>query len=144
MLAPTNSRTDMLSASMHRKQTFAKFSIVGIDRVRALIAVGGFIGLCLVVFVVGAGAHFFGSSKAPPPAMSTQQGEAIHRQGAIMFTPQHGHTCWQRRFDNLSGQVVSDRVVECPGEVVTERVKPERHDNTVRIRAIMKDFKQRK
>ncbi len=134
----------MLSASLRRKLTTARFSIAGIDRVRALIAAGGFVGLCLVVFAVGAGAHFFGSKPVPPPAISTRQGEAIHRQGAIMFTPQHGHTCWQRRFDNLSGQIVSDRVVACPGEIVTERVKPERHDNTVRIRAIMKDFKQRK
>ena len=134
----------MSPASLRRKQTNARFSIAGIDRVRALIAAGGFVGLCLVVFAVGAGAHFFGSSKAPPAAISTQQGEAIHRQGAIMFTPQHGHTCWQRRFDNLSGQIVSDRIVACPGEVVTERVKPERHDNTVRMRAILEDFKKRK
>jgi hypothetical protein len=133
----------MPAAPSRRKQIIAGFSIAGIDRVRALIAAGGFVGLCLVVFAVGAGTHFFGSKPVPPPAMTTQQGEAIHRQGAIMFTPQHGHTCWQRRFDNLSGQIVSDRVVACPGEVITERVKPQRRDNTVRIRAIMKDFKQR-
>jgi len=134
----------MRSAPSRRRQTNARFSIAGIDRVRALIAAGGFVVLCLIVIAVGTGAHFFGAKPVPPPAISTQQGEAIHRQGAIMFTPQHGHTCWQRRFDNLSGQIVSDRIVACPGEIVTERAKPERHDNTVRMRAILQDFKKRK
>jgi hypothetical protein len=135
----------MRTESSRRKQASAKFAIAGVDGMRALIAAAGFAGLCVVVFFAGMGARLLSSaSPPPPPPVATQQAEAKHRQGEIMFTPQHGENCWKRRFDNLDGKIVSDRIVECPGEVAPKRTLPQRRDNTVRIRAIMDDFKQRK
>jgi hypothetical protein len=134
----------MRIGSSGRQQANAKFAIAGVDGMRAMIAAAAFAGLCVVVFFAGVGARLLGSGSPPPPPPSTQQAEAKHRQGEIMFTPQHGDDCWKRRFDNLNGKIVSDRVVECPGRLTTKRTIPERHDNTVRIRAIMDDFKQRK
>jgi hypothetical protein len=130
-----------------RTWTSAKHAVAGGDRGRALIVGGG--GVLLLAFIAGTGVYFGGAS-ASRPAQTTmaagQQDETDQQVGAMLIKPQTGQKCWERRFDYGKDQIVSDRVFDCGPTLTEDPVHPaiRERDNTVRIQAILDDFKKRR
>jgi len=132
-----------------RKQSPAKRLVPRIDGFRALVAAGILLSVCSLVLGVGVVAHFAGSpssSSANNRSAISQQDAAGRQVGAMVFAPRTGRTCWERRFDYGNEQIVSDRTIECEAKLADDPIRPagKVRDNTVRIRAIMDDFKKRK
>lgn len=135
------------SSHTHRR---AKRSLARGEGVRALIVVAGLVGAFLLTFYIGVNVHFFNSAHSNSPRSGTrpdpqqqveqQQGESPNRHASILFFPRTGDSCEKRRFDNITGQFMSDGYVSCEAELAHEYNRPA--DNTARIRAILDAFKK--
>ena len=140
-------RTDRSNSKWAR----AKRTVTGGDRGRAVVAAAGVVGLLLAVFFIGAGMF---SASSPPPASGTRSGATAasgphqpeQHLGSVLFAPSIGDRCEERGFDYRRGQIVSDRYVKCDAGLVVDPAPAHGkiRDNTVRIRAILDDFKKRK
>lgn len=106
-----------------------------------------------LLLLVGSGAYFSFSHTppaAPRPADAGEQRNAIetHRLGSILFVPWTGaNTCEERRFDNLTGRILFDGLVECEFVTPQEDGTPVRQtadsvDKSARMRAILEGFKK--
>jgi len=111
-------------------------------------------GPLALLLLVGSGAYF--SLARTPPVAAPTPGEGRepddiqkHRLGSILFVPWTGaNTCEQRRFDNLTGQILFDGSVECEfvtppdGGTPVRQSADNRVDKTARMRAILEAFKK--
>lgn len=106
-----------------------------------------------LLLLVGSGAYFSFTHKppvAPHPSEAGPQRDGIekHRLGSILFVPWTGaNTCEERRFDNLTGRIVFDGVVECEFVTPQEGGAPvlqtaDSVDKNARMRAILEGFKK--
>ena len=106
---------------------------------------------------IGSARYFSRIPSATPAAAPSGQSETQHpsdlnrhRVGSILFVPWTGtSTCEQRRFDNLTGRIVSDGVVDCEfpppqeGGNTQLRLSDEQVvDGHARMRAILEAFKK--
>jgi hypothetical protein len=121
---------------------------------RPLLEAASIVAPFLLLFFVGtagyiSGAKYFSraSAVAPPGQNESPPQSDInrHRIGSILFVPWTGvTTCEERRFDNLTGRIVSDGPVDCDFLTPQVSVNPPARttDNTVRMRAILDAFKK--
>jgi hypothetical protein len=107
-----------------------------------------------LLLFIGAAGYISGTryySRASNPAAAGQRESQPrddieqHRLASILFVPWTGvTTCDERRFDNVTGQIVSDGIVNCDFLTPQVSVNPPARtsDNTVRMRAILDAFKK--
>lgn len=104
----------------------------------------GFFAL-LLVSAGSVGAYFSGAFSTPAPA---QDAEVLttedFRLGAILFVPTKGPNCEVHRFDNFTGNVIPDGVVNCERKIMPERsdafaVGTQRRE---RMQSVLEGFKR--
>ena len=117
------------------------------ERLRTAIGIIGLIGLfSLILFTavayigtVGRRNFLFWAQTEPLPPDAA----AARRHGSIVLVPWSGKKCEERLFDNLTGNIGSESIVDCDLRLAPlDAAAAETPDKDARTRAILNAFKR--
>lgn len=114
-------------------------------RLRTLLQVMSLIGVFVLILMaswgyvrIDAGTLFGETSKGerPPPDRS------IYRIGSILLVPPGGSRCEERQFDNFTGRIVAESVVNCEERLTEISPEPQTPSGQARMKAVLENFKR--
>ena len=132
----------MRSGSMTSKPRRGKGSFSTVEAVRALIASATLASILLLAVFVTTGSYFSADLQAKnaaskiAPLAPASGCESAHRVASIVVETDRKGRCDERRFDNLSGKIVSATLVDGEARLANER------DTTPSENAILGAFKR--
>ena len=146
---------------MHkRKRPARRAGVLRGRRLRTSIEVASLVGVFALVLFAGAGYMVMGGftgragsggligagDGGPPPT----DGQAF-RIGSILLMPPSGKICEERHFDNHTGRIVADAMINCEAKLLQQMGVPlaeaseqagDKGDKKVRMRAVLGTFKR--